>query len=169
MSGPGAVVIGAAAASRYGVVVVDAAQPVDGVVRIRGTVVGRDLVVAFTGEEWEQSTRPVVTREVAERAWEALHGPRPDVGRTSHVVEVLQGCHEASLGMDFAAKVDALRELWTLDEACHPARKVVALELQQALVSELGHVLERDPTVIMAELVSQLDRSAPGRHRPSCG
>jgi hypothetical protein len=163
------VVIGAAAASRYGVVVVDAVQPVDGVVRIRGTVVGRDLVVAFTGEEWEQSTRPVVTTEVAERAWEALRGPRPDVQRASHVVEVLQGCHEASLGMDFAAKVDALRELHTLDEACHPARKVVALELQQALVSELGHVLDRDPTAVMAELGSQLDRAAPQQASSSTG
>ncbi len=150
--------IGEAAGSRFGVVVVEGVDDAEGVVRIRCSVVGRRLAVAFGADEWEQSTRPIVDRSAAEEASSTLqHEIRPLSGE-AEVVGILQRSHEVSLGMDFGAKVEALRELQALDERMHPARRALASELQQAIGSELGHVLDRDVDEIVADLRTRLDR-----------
>lgn len=152
--------IGQAAGSRFGVVVVDATETGDGAARLRCTVVGRGLVVAFGAQDWEQGTRPVIGRPDAERAWEALTGIMDPPVDEAESAGVLERSHEVSLGMDFTAKVAALRELQALDGRLHPAREVLAFELQQAIGSELAHVLDRDGDEMVAELRALLDRSA---------
>ncbi len=159
MTRPSVATIGETAGSRFGVVVVDAAETVDGVARVRCSVVGRGLVVAFGADDWEQGTRPVVDRVAAEEAWTSLVTVDPPTGERE-VTGVLQRSHEISLGMDFTAKVEALRELQVLDDGLHPAREVLAFELQQAIGSELGHVLGREVDAVVAELRSRLDRTS---------
>ncbi|MEO1059836.1 MAG: hypothetical protein AAFZ07_00355 [Actinomycetota bacterium] len=160
MSRPSPVVVGEVVGSRFGAVVVDAVEPVDGVVRVRGTVLGRDLAVAFGGEEWEQSTRPVVSDEVARSSWARLDGPDDGQPPEPEVVDVLRRCHDVSLGMDFEAKVTAVLDLRSIAGDAHPARRVLAIELHRALASELGHVLGRDDAELLAGLRVRLEGSA---------
>ena len=160
MSRPSAVTIGQAAGSRFGVVLVDAAEMADGAARLRCSVVGRGLVVSFGADDWEHGTRPVIDRACAEQAWATLTGMTEPASSGAEAIGILRHSHEISLGMDFTAKVAALGELHGLDAQLHPAREVLAFELEQAVGSELGHVLGRDVDAVVAEPRSRFDRSA---------
>jgi hypothetical protein len=116
----------------------------------------RGLTVAFTQADLDHHTRPPVSRERAETAWESLTTPQPTGEDLSP--EQLATFTDILATLDFEATVEQARRLYATEIKGMPARIVIAVEFEKMLCSELAYCLDR-PYDELRETLRSADKS----------